>query len=415
MSGYTSHYDFGTPDFDPQRAFGATDPGFAARVQTTLEELRNHEAAPVAHGPQNQEAAAAAVAHGSRPPRRRTRWVVLAAAAIFVVLSLGTAFAASNGFGLLERMNSTTDTGPTLPEAQNLVVSGLSQQGGVLPEATFTLDEFIYDGEALWISVTVRPNNPQYVMTCDDYMLAQGAKKLPNGKELPKDQKFSSWAVKNGYTPFLVTAELDESTVQFDESNGSPYGGISGVRFIDDGGVTYTTAITGIQLEPGQKLSLVCTLLPYRVSTGRFDFENREETALDFTISEIPPLPSVASSQPIKFTAAGIVVDYVKLSSSPLTTYCELEYTVVDTERWASYDGVLFARVLDASGQPYLDGHGGGTSLGPAPGNAPGDESRYRYHGVIQAMEELPNEIQLQFFEFNNDKKTIETQSITLS
>jgi hypothetical protein len=318
-----------------------------------------------------------------------------------VILSFGTAFAATNGFGLLDRINNV-NAGPTLPEAQDLVVSGPAQQGGVFPQATFTLDEFIYDGETLWVSVTARPSDPQYVLTHGNETLAQDAKKLVNEQDVPMDQTLSSWAIENGYTPFSAAVHLKDD-------NGFSFDGFT-MQFLDDGSVAYVIAASGTPLGPDQELSLVCTLSPYLPSEGRFDFENREETTLNFTIGEIPQLPSVASSQPIEFATAGIVVDYVKLTSSPLTTYCELEFAIADTELFTSYNGGLLIRVLDIDGQQYLSGLGGG-SLGPIPG----DESRYRFHSAIQAMEKLPSEIQLQLFDLNNGKQTVETQSVSLS
>jgi hypothetical protein len=255
--------------------------------------------------------------------------------------------------------------------------------------------------------VTARPSDSQYVLTRGNETLAQDAKELLNGRDVPMDQTLSSWALENGYTPFSAAVHLNGGD---DSSSGGSSDSLD-EQFLDDGSIVYVITTTGIQFEPGQELSLICTLSPYLLFEGRFDFKNHEETTLNFTIGEIPQLPSVASSQAIEFTAAGIVVDYMKLTSSPLATYCELEFTVVDTEMFASYNGGLFIRLLDTDGQQYLDGLGGGGGLG----SIPGDESRYRYHGAIQAMEELPGEIQLQFFDLNNGKQTVETRSIALS
>jgi hypothetical protein len=245
------------------------------------------------------------------------------------------------------------------------------------------------------------------VLTRGGETLAQDARGLLGEQEPRFSQTLSSWAAENGYTPFSASVRLATDAESYD-------GGYD-VQFLDGGSVVYVFSASGMRLESGQEMNLVCTLSPYKTQDGAFvdlvDFENREETTLGFTIGEIPVLPSVTHNQPIAFATAGIVVDYVKLSSSPLATYCEVEFTVVDAEKFASFNDGLFLRVLNADGEQYLSGLSSGGSFGPIPN----EEGRYSYHGNIEAMETLPPSIQLQLFDLGNGKQVVDTQTVTLS
>jgi hypothetical protein len=410
--------------FDPVCAFGTTDPAFARRVKGTLDALRGEAALPALStrpaqtAPSPARAKAPLAAQATRPSRapshlsrRRPVRALLVAAALAVALVGGSAFALTSGFGLFSQLSGPY-TGTPLPEAEELLQTGVAQQGGAFEQATFTLDELLYDGRKLWLSVRVRPNSPQYVLTCSD-SLAQDAKALLNeragGQEPPAQQTLSAWAAENGYTP-LYTAVYHLDTA------GSAVGSVD-MRFLSDGSIVHLLRLDATGLEPGQKLELVCSLTPFAepngATIGEIDKNRQEESVLSFTLDDAQPLPLrvAANSQPVEFAAAGIVVDSLTLSASPVSTYYEIEFTVVDAEAFGYYDGGLFFRLLDENGKEYLSGLGGDGELGIILGT----EDRYRQSSAIQALAEMPASIQLQLFDLTHGKQVVGTQSVELS
>jgi hypothetical protein len=255
-----------------------------------------------------------------------------------------------------------------------------------------------YDGKTLWLSVLVSLNDPRYVFTTDTVQL--DAREAIGDPQIPAGQTIGAWAAENDRIPLHPMVWGDSASFSYHR------------QFLDDKTMTFLLTCGDMEAEPNEEFSLTCALEPFveqdGVFPGQIDTAHRKESSLTFTLSEVQPLASVTNTQPIEFTAAGIVVDKLELSSSSLSAYCDIEFTGADAE---TFD--LFFRILDSNGEEYGSGLGGSTGSGIR--LIPNTEGRHRQRSDIQALEELPASIQLQLIDLANNKQVIETKTVELS
>lgn len=348
---------------DFERALGPADPAFVAAIHQTLHKLEKQEE--------------------EKPMRKFSASLVLV---LSLLLLTAVAFAAVTQWGVLDFLGGYENGGEVLPEAAELVQSDVGQEGGQTESATFALREALMDGTDLYMVVAIQPNDPKTLLLGVDAMPSDPISMLLRDNE--EDTTIMDYAYQNGYDTLMRTNIYDAVGELGQEGvvDSLDY------RLEEDGTLVYIIYGSARTSEDTLPVELVCTVTPFVDITvdDSLDVELRKESRLSFTLEAKPQGETLVSTKPTVYTDCGVRVDSLTLTKSPMATYVEVIFTVIDEAQYALTDDGLWFEFLTEDGEVIQDSVIGGGEVGPLEGAPAGT---YVQRISLTALSNLPERV----------------------
>lgn len=348
---------------DLSNAFGKADDVFVNNVKHTLADIRINSD------------------RKDKKIVKRTSFRLVALIAAICVLCAGTALALTNTWGILDFLSGRMNDVQVLPEAAEIVQNDVTQSGGQTDFATFTVREAVFDGQNAYIVLDAKPSKDEYLLLGAD---ANPSDPVGNLGPLFVDKTgtIADYARENNKK--LIRTSL----------------GIEGVNqsmdFLleEDNTLVYmiNAGITDGSSELNFKMN--CVAAPFVSKEGEtvVDELNMKRTSLSVVVKNTETKDIVTSTESVNYSDCGVQVDRVTLTGSAMAIYAEIEFTVIDKEKFAETDGGLWFEFLDSNGDRIPDGAGSNGSIETI------DENHYVQKSSLQASDSLPGEIILRGF-----------------
>jgi len=349
-------------------AFGQADPGFVDNVYNTLARLEKEQ---------------------SRKSTTILSFRIAAVVMIFCILSVGTVLAITNTWGILDFLSGRRNGVKVLPEASEIVQKDVPQEGTETDLAVFRVREAVYDGQSVFIVLDVKPSSPEYLLLGPDVYPSDYITDLgPVFSE--KTGTIADYAEENHKVMLQTSVVIKGANCSID------------YLLSEDGTLVYM--INGILSSNSatKEIELGCVAVPFIFQNDKYtrDFDNKKETVLTATLKNTGTEEPVTSIGPVVFDEFGVRVEKITLRSSEVLVYAEIEYTVIDTEKYAKTDGGIWFEFLNSDGERISAGAASGGGIESV------DEKHYIEKLSLQAMEKLPDEIILRCCNFLDENQS---------
>lgn len=312
---------------------------------------------------------------------KRTSFRLAVVIAVICVLCAGTALALTNTWGILDFMSGRMNGVEVLPEAAGIVQTDVSQSGGQTDFATFTVREAVFDGQNAYIVVDIQPSGS------DDLLLGLDANPSdPVGNLGPlfteKSGTIANYARENNKKLVYTSLSIEGVNQSID------------FLLEDDYTLVYMINASITDVSSKLDLKLNCVAVPFVNKEGEdvIDTLNMKRTALSIVVENTGTKNIVTSTEPVKYSDCGVQVDKVTLTGSAMAIYAEIEFTVIDKEKFGETDGGLLFEFLDSNGERIPDGSGSNGGIETI------DENHFVQKSSLQASDSLPGEIIIRGF-----------------
>ena len=359
---------------DIKNAFGQADDAFVNNVHHTLADIQLNR---------------------DRKPVKKIYFSVMAAIIILCILSVGTALALTNTWGILDFLSGKRADVTVLPEASEVIQNEIPQKGNQTDFASFAVREAVYDGQSLYIVLDVKPSSPEYLLLGPD---AEPSDNISNMGPLfsGKTGTIADYAQANHKVMMNTSAVIS--------------GANFGIDYLleEDGTLVYMIEGRYEGDSSAPVVELKCVALPFAVENGKYvrDMDSKKSTVLSAALKNTGTQEIVTSTESALYSDCGIRVDKITLKGSAMSTYAEIEFTVVDMEKYAENDG-LFFEFLDRYGEYIPNGAGSGGGIEAS------DDTHFTEKISLQAMEKLPSEVILRGYSYL-DKTRYETHTFKM-
>ncbi len=363
---------------DWSSAFGKADDDFVNNVYHTLETIQiNDERKDI-------------------KTVKRTSSRLVATIAVICVLCAGTALALTNTWGILDFLSGRMNDVEVLPEAAGIVQTDVPQKGGQTDFATFTVRQAIFDGQNTYIVVAVKPSSDEYLLLGPD---ANPLDPIGNLGPLFTDKTgtITDYARENNKKMIRTSVGIEGVNQSMD------------FLLEDDKTLAYMINDSITDAPSKLDLKLNCVAAPFANKEGEsiVDELNIKRTSLSVAIENTATKDIVTSTEPVTYSDCGVQVDKVTLTSSAMAIYAEIEFTVIDKDKFAETDGGLCFEFLYSNGERLPDGAGSNGGIEDV------DNTHFVQKVSLQASEVLPSEIILRGFNCW-DKNRYETHSFEM-
>jgi len=355
-------------------AFGQADDGFKTNVYRTLASLQRSEEKKIV--------------------KKLNLRVAIVAAVVCVVMVSTTALALTNTWGIMDFLTGFRTGIEVLPDAEDIIQKEVPQEGGESEMVAFSVREAIFDGQHIYIVAEARPTNSKYLLLGTDAMPsdpASGMGVFVSGE----NGTIKDYARKNDKTMLRTWVGM--------ESSG--YSGTTSISFVLESDGTLVYMLSG-EYDGGAdelNLALACGFAPFLEQDGKdiIDTLHTQKIPLAVTLHSSGTTNTAVSTSSAVFEDCGVRVDAITLTSSPMSIYAEIEFTVINEEKYAKTDGGLWFEFLDENGERLPDGADSEGYIRPIGGadseehmSTLGDgETRFLQKTSIQAAEFLPDEV----------------------
>ncbi len=311
-------------------------------------------------------------------PIKRISFRLIAVIGIVCILSVGTALAYTNTWGILDFLNRGRTDVKVLPEASAIVQKEVIQKGNKTDIAAFTVREAIYDGQSIYIALDVKPSSSEYLLLGPD--------------AYPSDNITNMGPIFSRETGTIADYARENNKEMFQTSVGISGANCSIAYLLEeDGTLVYMLEgrYEGDSIAPDVEFK--CVAVPFVIENGEYvrDMNSRKNTTLSVTLKNTGKKETVTSIESHVYSDCGVRVDKIELTGSPMAIYAEMEFTVIDKEKYAeTYNGLWF-EFLDENGNRLPHGASSGGGIEAI------DDTHYIEKISLQAMEKLPSEITL--------------------
>ncbi|AEY66745.1 DUF4179 domain-containing protein [Clostridium sp. BNL1100] len=314
---------------------------------------------------------------------------------IICILSAGTALAFTNTWGILDFLSGIRTNVKVLPEASSIVQKVVPQEGNKTDIAAFTIREAVYDGQSVYIVLDVKPSSPDYLLLGPD---AYPSDQIANMGPIFSGETgtIADYARKNHKVMFQTSVIINDANCSISyllEEDGT-------LVYMLDG--RYEGDFTAPDVE------FKCVAVPFVMENDKYtrDMDSRKDTTLSVTLKNTGTKETKTSKEPAVYGKCGVRVDKITLKSSAMSTYAEVEFTVLDKEKYTETDGILF-EFLDIYGERIPNGAASGGGIEEI------DDTHYIEKISLQAMEKLPSEVILRGYSYL-DKYQYETHTFEM-
>ncbi len=356
-----------------EQAYGEVPAGFACRVKETVQKMENG---------------------GIRIKRRFLP--ILA----FVVLMLAVSALALNGFGLLQTLTGRLRTF-LQPDAYTLVQHTVTQSGGMLSSATFTVEEVIYDGRQVYALIRVHANDPAKILLMDSNAEPSWGMDWWKHFNTEEGQTFSNKAFESNRDILQVNISSSLESL--------PYMEINATEITYDGeDILYTLSLSA---DGSRDAAPELFISAYNVYREDLPHDQRLETGtLKFNVTLTDVRTVFRADTPIDLPLAGLTVESIALEQTPIATYLTTQYrlkeSATDKQIINMQDGI-WINWLDESGKPYPEGNS-------QSGLTPIGEGGMELVTAYRAFETVPKSIALEFYN-GMTKERFDTLNIPLT
>ncbi len=344
-----------------KNAFGQADNNFVNNVYHTLTDIQLKR---------------------DEKPVKKIYFRLVAVITIVCILSAGTALAFTNTWGILDFLSGRRSNVKVLPEASSIVQKVLPQESKKTEIAAFTVREAVYDGQSVFIVLDVKPSSPDYLLLGPD--------------AYPSDQIANMGPIFSGETGMIADYARKNHKVMFQTSIIINNANCSVSYLLKENGTLvymldgrYEGDFTAPDVE------FKCVTVPFVMENGKYtiDMGRRKDTMLSVTLKNTGTKETKTSKEPAVYGKCGVRVDKITLKSSDMSTYAEVEFTVIDKEKYAETDGILF-EFIDIYGERIPNGAASGGGIESI------DKTHYIEKISLQAMEKLPSEVILRGYNY---------------
>ena len=320
-----------------------------------------------------------------RRPKMKRKFSAALAFALVGVLAVAVALAVANRAGLLDYMSTYPNT--QLPDnaidyIQSSSISGEGQ--------TFSLNvrEEFYDGRTLRLTVDVTAKAPKTLLYGLDFLPEdswQDLITLTYDEDAPRDERsILDVYHENGYEQMMRIRlnMLSEREDVFADTTQE-------VVLNEDGTLTFFIVGKYETDEPTRKMMLSASARKVTEKDGKIESGDEEMIKIAFDVEkENSNEGTTVSVEPVEYERIGVRVDWVTVTTKPLEMDYAIEYTVVDTEKFAQTDDGLWFEFIDPNSreeQPYdqrlKEGFSGMELVEPV------DDTHFRQIGTLSLSE----------------------------
>lgn len=362
---------------DFESMFGPTDAGFEQSVLRTLNEIGRE----------------------GKHVRAKMR-VGLVAAIILSFILAAAALAAAVKWGVMDFVTRrTAEDTQVLPEATALLqdADGVSQTGGDLTDAVFSVRQAVYDGDQAYVVVEVKAKEADAMLTGSWSDPSGRLSSLMQSRD-DSDVTIEEYGNKHAKTRFLaVEAGVPVGGNWFDDS---------GDAVLEEDG-TMVLMLQGACKEalPELTIDLSCYVTPFeKDADGKWKYvdEKSEKGTLSFTLKlSDGAIDRAEYAQPLLYPGAGVRVDRVALALKPMAIYYEIAFTVTDLAAYKATDDGVFFEFLGADGRRIASGAMNDEVSRVGDGEGFGEETpvveggQFIQKGSLTAMPALPDAVTL--------------------
>lgn len=360
---------------DLKNAFGQADDSFARNVYRTLAGIQTNE---------------------NRKHVKKTGFRLVAVIAVVCILSCGTVLAFTNTWGVLDFLSERWNGAKVLPEAAEIVQKDVSQKGDQTGFADFVVREAVFDGKNIFIIVDVKPSSSEYLLLGPD--------------AYPSDPISDMGPLFSGKTGTIADYARENNKEMINTSVGID-GANCSIDYLleDDGTLVYMINCSYSGNSAQSEIQMTCVSAPFVNWEGRdvIDMSNKKVTPLSVMLKNSGTKETVTSTMPAIYNDCGVRVDKVTLTGSPMAIYADIEYTVIDKEKFAKTDGGLWFEFVDETGNCVPSGVSSGEGVIEA------SEDHFIQKVTLQASETLPGKIILRGYNIW-DKNRYETHTFEM-
>lgn len=265
------------------------------------------------------------------------------ALALGLILLMGSAFALER-MGLLDTLNQVL-RGNLLPNASELVNHDIPYEVNQAKLAKFALEEALFDGHQVYLTLRVMPTDPQKTLLMDDNALPAWSADYRETGEPMKGESFAEKAQAAGQA--LVQSTLEKVSVSGKEIDAQP----SGVRYLEDD-LLYTLSFPA----EGDEARIKLYLLAGENGKG---LSETDHGSLAFDIGKSPQNKQFLASTPLPLPLSGLNLTKVQLELTPIAAYLSVQYALREDAtplQAVSLSDGIWVNWLDASGRPRENG-----------------------------------------------------------
>lgn len=340
---------------DLKKAFGQADEGFVNNVHHTLADMQINK---------------------NRKPVNKIVFRLAAVIVIFCMLSAGTVLAFTNAWGILDFLSERRVGVEVLPDAADIVQRDVMKKGSQAEFAIFAVREAVFDGQDIYIVVEAKPSRTEYLLLGPD---ASPSDPIGNMGPLFHDKTgtISAYALENNKDMINTSVIIDSENCSID------------YLLEDNGTLVYMLNVSYTDSSAQSDIKMTCAAAPFVSREGRTEIDtlNKKETTLTVTLKNSGIKETVTSTMPATYSDCGVRVDKVTLAGSAMAIYADIEFTVIDKEKFAETEDGLWFEFLDDTGKRVPDGASLNGSVKAV------DENRFIQKVSLQASETLPSEI----------------------
>ncbi len=328
----------------------------------------------------------------SQSPRRRMKPAL--AMALGLTLLLGSAFALSQ-LGLLDSLNPALRK-DLLPEATQMVKSNIPQQAKQPKLASFNVEEAIYDGHQVYLTLAVSPSDGDKTLLMDQGSDPGFAHDWYTSGNTFEGESFGEKAKAENKA--LVQAEVWSALVDGTEQDIH----LHSVRY-DEDSLRYTLAFPASGDAPQIHLKTIATDLYQAQDDSRWG-------SLDFSLSLSPHIRRFAAKTPLPLPKAGLILTQCQMETTPIASYLILRYDLAPDAtplQGVNLEDGIWAHWLDESGQPRESSDHQNTLNQTGSGGVELVQS-------FGALKEVPGDVTLSFYN-GMTKERFDQITLTLS
>ena len=287
------------------------------------------------------------------------------------------------------------------PEAATLVTQNVHQTGGTLPNASFTVEEAIYDGRQIYVVIRVHAKDPGM------HLLMDSTARPADGMDWWKDFDMEAGQTYS-YHAHVTKRDILQAEIDID-ANASSRTQIwdKGISY-DGEDILYTLTLSA---DGTAEAAPAFSISTYNVYRGDLSHEERlQRGSLTFTVPVSNACTAFTAQTPINMPLSGMTLEGLILEQSPVATYIsaiyKLNINATDKQIINYKDGIWF-RWMDVNENPILEGNSQ-FSL------ALGSDDTLELTAAYRAFESIPGCITLEFFN-GMTKERFDTLHITLT
>lgn len=277
-----------------------------------------------------------------RPVNRLRPMLAMALSALLV---MGTALALER-MGVLDTLTQALRDG-LQPEAKKLVVSGIAQQAHQPALANFTVEEAIYDGRQVYLTLLVEPADGNKTLLMDREAEPSWAYDWVQSRVMYQGESFADLASK-----------AEKSLVQADVAEALVNGKAEDIRMHQinyrDGNLLYTLSFSA----QGEQADVQLNLIAYDAYSQGLT-EKVDRGTLAFALEKSQAVRMLSADVPAPLPQAGMTLTHCQVELTPIASYLTLRYALTQEAnplQAVNFEDGIWAHWLDEQGEERPSG-----------------------------------------------------------